>query len=110
VRNQAEALAYQTEKFLTDNADKVPDDVKTEVEAAIAEVKTTLESEDTAAIKSAAERLSSASQKVGQSMYAADAAAGGTGAGEAGEATGGPDDVVDAEIVEEDAPPGEGAA
>jgi molecular chaperone DnaK len=110
VRNQAEALAYQTEKFVTDNADKVPDDVKAEVEAAIAEVKTTLEGQDTAAIKSAAERLSSISQKVGQSMYAADAASGAPTADPSGDATAGADDVVDAEIVEEDTPPGEGAA
>ena len=50
-RNQAEQLVYQTEKFLKDNEDKVPADVKTEVEAALAELKEKLKGEDTAAIR-----------------------------------------------------------
>ena len=71
VRNQAESLAYQTEKFLADNADKVPADVKTEVESAIAEVKTALEGDDTAAITTARPNgLATVSQKLGQAMYA----------------------------------------
>src|SRR6266576_1711719 len=86
-RNQAESLSYQTEKFLTDNGDKVPADVKSEVEAAIADVKTALEGDDAATITSATERLATVSQKLGQAMYAesqaaqAAAGAGGTDAG-----------------------------
>src|SRR2546423_235313 len=69
-RNQAESLAYQTEKFLTESGDKVPADVKGEVETAIADVKKALEGEDTAAITNATERLATMSQKLGQAMYA----------------------------------------
>jgi molecular chaperone DnaK len=100
-RNQAESLSYQTEKFLTENGDKVPADVKSEVETAIADVKTALGGDDTAAITSATEQLATVSQKLGQAMYAetqAQAAGGATG-----ESTSqsGDDDVVDAEIVDE---------
>jgi molecular chaperone DnaK len=114
VRNQGESLAYQTEKFLTDNGDKVPADVKGEVETAIADVKTALEGTDTAAIKTATEQLATVSQKLGQAMYAESQAAG-EAAGAAGSsgshADGGDDDVVDAEIVDEPAEkPNEGAA
>src|SRR5947199_1890592 len=52
-RNQAESLSYQTEKFLTDNGEKVPAEVKSEVETAIGDVKKALEGEDTAELKSA---------------------------------------------------------
>ncbi|MFL6239523.1 MAG: molecular chaperone DnaK [Actinomycetes bacterium] len=109
-RNQGESLAYQTEKFLTENVDKVPADVKTEVETAIADVKKALEGEDTAALTSATERLATVSQKLGQAMYAETQAQQTTGAatGDAG-AQSTDDDVVDAEIVDEPSA-GEGAA
>jgi molecular chaperone DnaK len=111
-RNQAETLVYSTEKFLADNGDKVPDDVKTDVTSGVAEVKKALEADDLDAIKWATESLATVSQKMGEAMYAAGAAAAGPDAGGAagGGATGtasGDDDVVDAEIVDE---PGEGAA
>jgi molecular chaperone DnaK len=100
-RNQGEQLVYQTEKFLADNGDKVPGDVKSEVEAAVAELKEKLKGEDTAEIRTATEKVAAVSQKLGQAMYA-DA----QGAQAAGGATGGEakadDDVVDAEIVDED--------
>ncbi|CAL9525372.1 Chaperone protein DnaK [Streptomyces sp. enrichment culture] len=102
-RNQGEQLVYQTEKFLADNADKVPGEIKTEVEAAVAELKEKLKGDDTAEIRTATEKVAAVSQKLGQAMYA-DAqgaqAAGGASAG-AGEAKA-DDDVVDAEIVDED--------
>jgi molecular chaperone DnaK len=104
-RNQADTLVYSTEKFLGENGDKVPEDVKTEVGAAVADVKKALEADDVDAIKRATEHLATVSQKMGQAMYAANAggAAAGAGAGAAGGATtGGEDDVVDAEIVDED--------
>src|SRR5690625_4895090 len=52
-RNSAEQLAYSTEKLLTDNADKLPEDVATEVRAAVDKVKTALEGEDIEAVKTA---------------------------------------------------------
>ncbi|GAA2445329.1 molecular chaperone DnaK [Streptomyces glaucus] len=102
-RNQGEQLVYQTEKFLKDNEDKVPGEVKTEVEAAVGELKEKLKGEDTAEIRTATEKVAAVSQKLGQAMYA-DAqgaqAAGGASAG-AGDAKA-DDDVVDAEIVDDE--------
>ncbi|MET9612911.1 molecular chaperone DnaK [Kitasatospora indigofera] len=107
-RNQAEQLVYSTEKFIADNTDKLPADVKTEVEAAITELKEALKGEDIAAIREATEKVSTTAQKLGTALYAnADAA--GAAAGE-GAAAGAPeDDVVDAEIVDDEKPKG-GAA
>ncbi|MBQ0983055.1 molecular chaperone DnaK [Streptomyces sp. F63] len=101
-RNQAEQLSYQTEKFLKDNEDKVPGDVKSEVETALEDLKEKLKGEDTAAIREATEKVAAVSQKLGQAMYAgAQAEGGAAGAGAAGgEAK--DDDVVDAEIVDDD--------
>ncbi|OPF82510.1 molecular chaperone DnaK [Streptomyces antioxidans] len=116
-RNQAEQLVYQTDKFLKDNEDKVPGEVKTEVEEALTELKAKLEGEDTAEIRTATEKVAAVSQKLGQAMYAntqADGAgAAGATAGDAG-AEGqakADDDVVDAEIVDDDkADKGQGGA
>ena len=104
-RNQADSLVYTTEKFLTDNADKIPDDVKTEVRADLDALKATLENAEASAeeIQAGVTKLGESSQKMGAAMYAAaeadQAAAGGsdtsTGAAD--------DDVVDAEIVDEPA-------
>ncbi|KOU64567.1 molecular chaperone DnaK [Streptomyces sp. IGB124] len=110
-RNQGEQLVYQTEKFVKDNEDKVPAEVKTEVESAVAELKEKLKGEDTGEIRSATEKLAAVSQKLGQAIYAdaqaAQGAAGGA-AGDAGQAKS-DDDVVDAEIVDDEKPKG-GAA
>jgi molecular chaperone DnaK len=102
-RNQAESLVYTTEKFLTDNAEKIPDDVKTEVQADVDALKATLENADSGKdeIQAGVTRLGESSQKMGAAMYAAaeadQAAAGGTDS-----STGAADDdVVDAEIVDE---------
>ena len=103
-RNQAEGVVYSTEKFLAENGDKVPDEVKTEVQADVDALKTALESTDdeaTSGIEAALAKLNESSQKMGAAMYAAgesDAAAAGgtTGTGDTDE------DVVDAEIVEDD--------
>ncbi|TDW81150.1 MULTISPECIES: molecular chaperone DnaK [Kribbella] len=108
-RNQAESLVYQTEKFLQENEDKVPDDVKTEVKDAVAELKKALEGDDADAVKAASEKLAQSSQKMGAAMYAnAQAAGGSTDDGATSEDTTGgssnDDDVVDAEIVDEDRP------
>ena len=104
-RNQAETLVYTTEKFLADNGDKVPDDVKNEVQTAVGDVKKALEADDLDAIKRSSETLATVSQKMGQAMYAANPPTGDAGAGAAGAETHSNDDeVVDAEIVDE---PGE---
>ncbi|MFE6778439.1 molecular chaperone DnaK [Streptomyces sp. NPDC057702] len=107
-RNQAEQLVYQTEKFLSDNEDKVPGDVKSEVEAAVTDLKEKLKGEDNAAIREATEKVATVSQKLGQAMYADGQAAAGTpgaeGAAGAGAGAGQAkdDDVVDAEIVDDE--------
>ncbi|KDN17606.1 molecular chaperone DnaK [Amycolatopsis rifamycinica] len=112
-RNQAETLVYQTEKFVKDNDDKLPEDLKGKVKSAIDEANESLKGTDSTKIREAIEKLNAASQELGTALYAnanADAAAGaagGAGAGAAGDAgaAGGQakaDDVVDAEIVEED--------
>jgi molecular chaperone DnaK len=109
LRNQADSAVYSTEKFLSENADKIPSDVKSEVEADIAEAKKALEGDDTDAISAAAAKLATSSQKMGAAMYenaSAEGAAAGPDAASAGSAgsTGTSDtdeDVVDAEIVDE---------
>ena len=69
VRNQADTLVYSTEKFLGENEDKVPEDIKSEVREALADVKKALESNDTEAIKTASERAAQVSQKMGTAIY-----------------------------------------
>ncbi|WP_240510277.1 Hsp70 family protein, partial [Streptomyces albus] len=115
-RNQAEQLVYTTEKFLKDNEEKVPADAKSEVETALSDLKEKLKGEDTAAIREASEKVAATSQKLGQALYAeaqqAQAAGGAEGgAAGAGKAeASGDDDVVDAEIVDDEQKPKDGAA
>jgi molecular chaperone DnaK len=102
-RNQADSLVYTTEKFLADNTDKLPEDVKTEVQADVDALKAVLENAEAGAdeIAVAVSKLNESSQKMGAAMYAAaeaDSAAAGGSTGSTGEAD---DDVVDAEIVDE---------
>jgi len=108
VRNQAESLVYQTEKFVKDQREaeggsKVPEDTLTKVDAAIAAAKTALEGSDIAAVKSAMEKLGQESQALGQAIYeatqAGQAAGGGSDTGSSGPSQ---DDVVDAEVVDDD--------
>ncbi|WP_433465893.1 molecular chaperone DnaK [Spirillospora sp. CA-128828] len=114
VRNQADTLAYSTEKFLRENDEKVPAELKTEVNDAVAEVKKALEGTDVDAIKGSAEKLAQVSQKMGAAMYAQNpegAQAGPEDHGPTADAQGGEpqdDEVVDAEIVDEDKPKEEG--
>ncbi|MGW2514947.1 molecular chaperone DnaK [Streptomyces scopuliridis] len=97
VRNHGEQLVYQTEKFLKDNEEKVPGEVKTEVETAVGELKEKLKGEDTAQIRSAAEKVTAVSQKLGQAMYAQAP----SGAAKPAAGTDGQEEVVEAEIVDE---------
>ncbi len=108
-RNSAEQLVYSTEKFLADNAEKVPEANKTEVQSAIDELNEALKGEDIEAVKAKHEKLSQASQALGTAMYAAAQAepesaqsAAGDEAGSTSEPSSDDDDVVDAEIVDED--------
>src|SRR4051812_17763577 len=106
-RNQADSLVYSTEKFLSENDEKLPEDVKTEVRADVDELKKLLEDENTDkdTFTAAITKLGESSQKMGAAMYAASEAESAASAGESGEATSeGDDDVVDAEIVDEDTP------
>ncbi len=101
-RNSAESLLYQTEKFLADNADKVPAEARADVDAALEELKTALAGSDMNAIRDAQDKVAKASQAVGTALYA-DAGANAAGAGGASGATGGgDDDVVDAEVVDDE--------
>ncbi len=100
-RNGAEQLVYQTEKFLADNGDKVPAEAKANVDEPLAELKKALEGNDSAAIKSAVEKVATASQALGAALYQQQASAGSADAG-AGQPKADDDDVVDAEIIDED--------
>jgi molecular chaperone DnaK len=108
-RNQADSLVYTTEKFLEENSEKLPDDVKTEVRADVDALKGVLENDEASAdeIQAAVTKLGESSQKMGAAMYAAaeaDSAAAGGSTGSTGESD---DDVVDAEIVDEETPDGD---
>jgi molecular chaperone DnaK len=108
-RNIGEQLVYQTEKFIADSGEKIPAESKTELETALAELKSTLADANASneAIKEKTAALTEVSSKVGQAMYAAAAAeSGAAGAGD-GEPTAGAgasadDDVVDAEVIDEE--------
>jgi len=106
VRNQAEALVYQTEKFLKDNDEKLPDEPKERVKTSITKVNEALKGTDLPAIKSAVEELATESQQLGSALYAqsqSDASApGGTGAAGADSGPQSEDEIVDAEIVEDE--------
>ncbi|MCP8995720.1 molecular chaperone DnaK [Rothia sp. P3C3.S176] len=95
-RNAAESVAYSVEKLLKENGDKLPEDVKTEVQGDVDELKKALEGDDDAAVKSALEKLQASQSKLGEALYAAAQA-------EASESKPAADeDVVDAEVIDED--------
>ena len=113
MRNEADNLVFRTEKLISENADKITDDVKVPVEEALAEVKTALEGTDDDAVKAAVDKLNTTSAALGQAMYAAAQAAQQAEApSEAGQPSdnadsngssqAADDDVVDAEIVDDD--------
>jgi molecular chaperone DnaK len=109
VKNRAEHLAYQAEKALSDAGDKVPADVRSDIEAKVKAVRDAIGSNDTDAMKRAQDDLSASIQKIGEAVYAQQQAQqpGGDGTtggapdgGEPAGAGGGADDVVDAEFKE----------
>ena len=95
-KNSAEQMVYQTEKLIKDNEEKLPEDVKTEVQADVDALKTALAGEDIDAIKAANDKLITSSQKLGEAIYAS--ASEETPA----DATASSEDVVDAEVVDEE--------
>ncbi|MBO4254529.1 molecular chaperone DnaK [Streptomyces griseorubiginosus] len=105
-RNQGEQLVYSTEKLLQDNPDNIPADAKSETESALAELKERLKGEDTAAIRQAIDRTAQAAQKIGTALYQQSQAEQPASASAGDDRSGGSaeDDVVDAEIVDDDKP------
>ena len=104
-RNSAEQQAYSIEKLLKDNKDKLPEDVHSEVSEAVADLKKALEGDDIEPVKTAQEKLNSVAQKVGEALYQADAAAqaaGDASASSAGSTSSDDEDIVDAEIVDDE--------
>ncbi|GAA3523267.1 molecular chaperone DnaK [Corynebacterium pilbarense] len=97
-RNNAETMAYQTRKFMDENGEKLPEDIKGRVTEAADAVDEALKGEDLDAIKSAVEKLNTESQAMGTALYEAQANEGATQA----DAADGDDNVVDAEVVEDD--------
>src|SRR6478752_3877720 len=107
-RNQAEALVYQTEKFIKDNEEKLPEDPKERMKAKLTKTTEALKGTDIAAIKAAVEELANESQQLGSALYAqtqADASAAGASADGSGPSANGQssqeEEIVDAEIVDE---------
>jgi len=103
VKNTAEALVYQTEKFLKDNEAQIPADAKANVDEPLDELKKAIESGDIAAMKAATDKVAQASQTLGAAMYTMAQQAGGGDATADEAADMSEDDVVDAEIVDDDA-------
>ena len=103
VKNTAEALVYQTEKFLADNADKIPADAKANVDEPLDELKKAIEANDIPGMKAATDKVAQASQTLGAAMYTMAQQAGGGEATADAAADMSEDDVVDAEIVDDDA-------
>jgi molecular chaperone DnaK len=98
LRNAGEQLVYQTEKLIKDNDEKLPEDVKTEVQADVDALKTALAGEDFDAIKTANDKLIESQQKLGEAIYSAAQA---EPAAEGAEAAS-DEDVVDAEVVDDE--------
>jgi molecular chaperone DnaK len=104
VRNSAEQLVFQTEKFMKENDAQIPDDAKANVGEPLEELKKALQGSDVEAIKAAVDKVATASQALGAAMYSAAQGAGAdpnfgpddTAAGQADE------DIVDAEVIDED--------
>ncbi|MDT4987727.1 MAG: molecular chaperone DnaK [Micromonosporaceae bacterium] len=108
-RNLAEALQWQTEKFLAESGEKLPSEARDEINEALGELRGALGGSDIAKIKQAHERLATVSQKAGTQLYEQQAASTDAGGSETPGGTAGaagpsaaPDDVVDAEIIDED--------
>ncbi|MFV0254331.1 MAG: molecular chaperone DnaK [Beutenbergiaceae bacterium] len=101
-RNGAEQFAYSTEQLLTDNAEKLPEEVTTEVRGKLDALKAALEGEDIEAITTAQSALVEASQKIGEALYSAEPADGAQAPEDAAGESSADEDIVDAEIVDDE--------
>ncbi|MEX5266210.1 molecular chaperone DnaK [Kocuria sp.] len=106
-RNNAEQQAYSVEKLLNDDEGKIPEDVKTEVQADVDAVKSALEGDDDDAVKTAFEKLQASQTKIGEALYAQAQSEGAAGAQPGAEGAQGAqakddDDIVDAEVVDDE--------
>jgi len=99
-RNAAESVAYSVDKLLKENGEKLPEDVKTEVQGDVDELKKALEGDDDDAVKSALEKLQASQTKLGEALYASAQAE--ANADSASSAKEDDEDVVDAEVIDED--------
>lgn len=100
-RNQAEQLVYSVEKILKENDEKLPDDVKSEVQADVDALKSALAGEDEEALKKAMEALATSQTKLGEALYQAEPEAGAPEDGETSDSAE-DEDIVDAEVVDDD--------
>ncbi|MCS6563570.1 molecular chaperone DnaK [Curtobacterium flaccumfaciens] len=104
-RNQAEQLVYSIEKLIKENDEKLPADVKSEVQADVDALKSALAGEDDDAVKTAFDKLNESQGKLGQAIYSqqdAGAAAGGEQPTADGQAQADDEDIVDAEVVDDE--------
>ena len=106
-RNNAEQQAYSVEKLLNDDEGKIPEDVKTEVQADVDAVKSALEGDDDDAVKTAFEKLQASQTKIGEALYAQAQSEGAAGTQPGAEGAQGAqakddDDIVDAEVVDDE--------
>ena len=103
-RNQAEQLVYSIEKLIKENDEKLPADVKSEVQADVDALKSALAGEDDDAVKTAFDKLNESQGKLGQAIYSQQDAAAGAAGGEqpAGEQPADDEDIVDAEVVDDE--------
>lgn len=104
MRNTAEQLVFSTESLLKENGDKLPEDVKTDIQSDTDALKTALAGEDDAAVSTAFDKLNESQQKIGEALYKQSQTAEATAAeSETGEpATSDDEDIVDAEVVEDE--------
>lgn len=104
MRNTAEQLVFSTENIIKENEDKLPDDIKSEVQSDVDSLKTALAGEDDDAVSTAFDKLNESQQKIGEALYQQSQTAEATAAdSETGEpASGDDEDIVDAEVVEDE--------
>jgi molecular chaperone DnaK len=105
IRNTAEQLAYATDKLIKDNDEKLPADVKSDVQSDVDALKSALAGDDEAAVKTAYDKLNESQQKLGEAIYATDQAASAEAPAEdapAEEAANDDEDIVDAEVVDDE--------
>ena len=101
IRNAAEQAAYSVDKLIKDNEDKLPEEVKTEVQADVDALKKALESQDNDdEVKAAYEKLQASQSKLGEAIYANTQTEGAAADGE--QAPNAEEDIVDAEVIDED--------